>query len=264
MSKLTDAIKLAAGTSMFDDVIIFTGQVIDTQYAYSDGVISVKQITGQVASEVEQVDPKLSINQKTNYDLTKLVNESLGDVIFENVSLQASPGEAMFMIPAIGSHVTVCYSKYQDPFILTVQDITSLINYIGETYIIQNQTNVAVGYKNNYLISTTDLIELDADSGKKINLIVNSGSSIILNDKILIQNASTTLKIILTNLNSQLLNTVNLVESVNLAIAAAFATGSFAAAASAYAASATTITTNVTRITTNITNITTLINSLLN
>lgn len=203
MSPLVQAIKQCVGNIANDSVHIFLGMVTDNSLAISDGTISVQQMSGKNITNIQTKDMNYSFNQQSNdaQTATDAVNSYNGPLIFDAVELQASIGDAYFVIPKIGSHVRIAYSKYQPPFVLQIQDIQSSINSITDdsdnfttldqsasTYQI-NSNNVLTTFDNlGVYISTNNaksefILEDygtsdDPDSPGGVKLSVNNGATV--------------------------------------------------------------------------------------
>jgi DNA helicase TIP49 (TBP-interacting protein) len=115
---LVNAIRKAVGNTLKDDVKIFTGLVTDVSTALTDGTISVQQITGKVNTYIQEKDPMYSYNQQKNDNLTTNLNNQTGQLIWDSVQLQASPGDALLLVPKLNSYVKVAYSTFQTPFVI--------------------------------------------------------------------------------------------------------------------------------------------------
>ena len=132
-SKLVNAIRSAVGEIQNDRVFIFTGKVVDISDASVDGTIQVQQINGKVASSILQKDPEYSFNQQgANVDYqTNLINQQAGPLVF-TVDLQPSPGGFFYVVPTINSYVTVAYSTFQNPFVISFQDASYMVQQVGD------------------------------------------------------------------------------------------------------------------------------------
>lgn len=167
-AKIVNAIRQAVGNLIKDDVKIFTGIVVDNTDAITNGVISVQQVSGKVVTKVSK-DMNYSFNQTDlNADeITEKLNQQAGPLIFENVELQASPGDFFFVVPSLGSYVRVVYSTYQAPFVLQYSDAdhtstnfgntTNTSNSNGKITIVNGLPDGTVGDDALYIQATKDL-----------------------------------------------------------------------------------------------------------
>lgn len=158
MSKLVNAIKQAAGVIGNDNVFIFLGEVVDNSLAISDGIISVAQITGKVVSSAD-VDLNYSTNQQKLDQPTQKqnLNNQAGPLVFDNVELQSMPGDTFFIIPKVGSYVRVCYTKYQTPFVIQIQDSDYQHNSVGDTMVnIDSDRHLIQNNDTKYLLTSSE------------------------------------------------------------------------------------------------------------
>lgn len=177
---IVDAIKMAAGVYKNDTVSIYTGQVVDISLADSDGIISVNDITSQVTNEIEY-DSSTTINQKTSTTIKEISDTTYDKTIRHNVRLQSMPGDFGYIVPSLGSYVTVLYSRYQDAIVIGYQDV-DLCNY-------------TVGKSTVRLISDNILLDYEEKSqiyiGEFVRLIAKDNAEIVITDKVSIKNTQT-------------------------------------------------------------------------
>ncbi len=146
-SKLVRAIQAAVGRIGEDKFFVFTGIVTDNSNALIDNTIEVQQINGLISSEIQTIDPDFTYNQQipstSKDEINSQLNAQAGGLIF-TVDLQPAPGDWNYFIPSVNSHVIVGYTTFQNPFLISCNDVDfSSSHQTGNksnTSIIQNNT----------------------------------------------------------------------------------------------------------------------------
>lgn len=228
--KLVDLIRRIAGKNDEDSIKIFTGIVLDNSDAFTKGTITVQEITGKVYTDLEPYTQDYNPNAD-NYNSG--VTERT-PMIHDDVELQPLPGDYNFVIPSINSYVRVCYSKYNAPFVMQMEDVDSIHNATRDGVVIismdkdqysitasqsiislNNTSNsLSVGSNTNYTLITQQNNQIDFKVNNGIEVLLDtkfdaktpSGAELTLDTLITIKNNTTSLLEILqdfiTNLNS--------------------------------------------------------------
>lgn len=208
-SKLVLAIRKAVDKIGQDQVFIFTGQVIDVDNA-SSGTIRVQQITGKVSTDIQPVDQNYSFNsqyQQPINDTNDLLNTQAAPLVFD-CYLQPETGDFMYVIPIVGSYVTVCHTTFQDPFIIGFQDVSFLSNSIGSTSYTMDVFGQTFSSNNTNIGLNNTSVSIGIDSGSnilindKVDIKSTNSAEITMDSKLSIKNNSASLVDLLTDIKT--------------------------------------------------------------
>ena len=288
-SKLVTAIKRAANSLHNDVVENFTAIVIEPTdgsdhitRAKEQGMISVKQVTGKIITTYVEPDKEYYNSVAVQQDTLEKLNKQSGEPIWPNVELQPVAGSFNFSIPAVGSYVRVFHSKYQIPFVIQMSEVvyshSSMNNADVHSGVTTTGTYSKINTDNNFYVldntghnlAVIDNLNVEQSNAKlmadQYQVQVGSTTQTIqkqTDGKFTHKNSTTSLKEIISGLNTQLNNTVTAATSLNAATATAFAAGSFPAAASSFAAATGAIATQLSTISSQLSALDIKINSLL-
>lgn len=170
---IVEAIQRCMNKTGEDKVFIFTGQVTDNSNAMVDGTVQVQQVTSKIAANIQPQDDLYSYNQQDNgmsFDTT-LQNQA-GALVF-TCYLQAEVGDYMFSIPVVNSYVTVCHTTFQDPFIISFQDVNYFSNAVSTTSQNMDANGHTFSSTNTFVNINPSIIDLSVDSGASLKLDTN-------------------------------------------------------------------------------------------
>lgn len=258
-------VRKISGTFEQDNLEMFVGKVISVNNEELTCVVS--DITGKAMSTADAIYDSSTGEELTGNTL-EFYNNIYGKdtMYYTGVALMSGGSicDGFLIIPKIGSMVTILKTAKQEFEIVkysevdTVQIISNgAITTIDATGLVVStkdakslyrfQDNIGDGQPGCYM-SVNNNKTIYEQSETKINLTVENGAKIDLNTKVKISNNSTSLKDIISGINTELNNTVTATTALNNATAAAFASGSFPSAATSFAAATVAITTQLTTI----------------
>lgn len=273
-------IRKISGTFESDFIEMFVGEVtaVDSQFL----TCTVKDISGKGFGKIDVL-----YDSKTGKELPQeaitYYNEIYGNesMIYTDVALMSGGSicDGLLIVPKIGSMVTVLKTNKQNyeickyseidavqivsqscittidsqGLVVSTKDAKSLYRF--QDKIGDNQPGFYASVNNNATVYIQD--------DTKFDMQVNGGAHIKLDSKVKINNSSTSLKDIVSGINTELNNTITATTALNNATAAAFASGSFPSAATSFAAATVAITTQLTTISTQLAVLNTKINALL-